>query len=126
MNCRSAAALIFTFTLHILPPSGLHAQEAIDGARMFQQRCASCHGLEAGQKKLGPHLDGIIGRRAGSIEGVRYSRAMQYSQIVWNEQSLDEFLANPRKALAGTTMIVGVPDAEQRKALIAYLAAIAN
>lgn len=126
MGYKSAAALILTVTLHAFLPAGLHAREGMDGARLFQQRCANCHAIEAGQKKIGPHLDGIIGRRAGSIEGVRYSRAMQDSQIVWNERSLDGFLANPRQALAGTTMVVGVPDAAQRKALIAYLATITN
>lgn len=123
MGYKGGAVLVLTAVFYIVQSAGLHAQ---DGARLFQQRCASCHALEAGQKKLGPHLEGIIGRRAGSVEGVRYSPAMQDSQIVWDEQSLEDFLANPRKALAGTTMVVGVPSADQRKAIITYLAAVSS
>ena len=69
---------------------------AIKGQQIFNSRCATCHALDAAQKRPGPHLDGIIGRKAGSVEGVRYSRALQDSGIVWDVATLDNFLANPR------------------------------
>ena len=62
--------------------------------------------LQVGQNTAGPHLDGIMGGKAGSVEGARYSRALQGSQIVWGEQTISNFLANPRKAVPGTTMMI--------------------
>jgi cytochrome c len=129
MDLRSAAAIAFMAALSVGHSLAASAQEAGDGERQFRQRCAACHALQAGQNKAGPHLAGIIGRKAGSVEGARYSRALQGSQIVWDDATLDNFLANPRKAVAGTTMMIGVPNADQRKAIIAYLksaAAAAN
>lgn len=96
------------------------AQET-DSEQAFQQRCGACHSLEPGRNGIGPHLSGIIGRRAGSIGGARYSEAMQNSRIVWDGQSLDTFLAAPRETVSGTRMTVGVSDAAQRAAIIAYL-----
>ena len=121
MSYGSAAALAFTLVLLLVPGSAAHAQEAGPGERVFHQRCATCHALDAGQKRPGPHLDGIIGRKAGSVEGVRYSRALQHSGIVWDVATLDNFLANPRKVVAGTSMMIAVPNADQRKAIISYL-----
>ncbi len=79
------------------------------------------YALQVGQNTAGPHLDGIMGGKAGSVEGARYSRALQGSQIVWGEQTLSNFLANPRKAVPGTTMMIGVPNEDQRNSIIAYL-----
>lgn len=110
----------------LLPSSGLFcpfpaaAQDA-DGARLFQQRCATCHSLEAGQNKLGPHLSGVIGRTAGNIEGAAYSDAMRSSGITWDGQSLDTFLTAPGRMVRGTRMTVAIPNATQRAAIIQYL-----
>jgi cytochrome c len=121
MDWRPAAAFAFTLAICLGQPVAADAQEAVDGERLFRQRCGTCHALQAGQNKAGPHLDRIMGRKAGSVEGARYSRALQGSQIVWDEPTLDNFLANPRKSVVGTTMMIGVPNAGQRKAIIAYL-----
>jgi cytochrome c len=117
MRYGPAAAIAFTLALSSAAP----AQETGDGERLFRQRCGTCHALQAGQTRAGPHLDGIIGRRAGSVDGARYSRALQDSGIVWDETALDNFLANPRKTVPGTSMMVALPNADQRKVIIAYL-----
>ena len=70
---------------------------------------------------MGPHLKGLFGRKAGTVEGARYSKAMKESGIVWSAATLDGYLANPRAYLPGTTMSVGVSKAEDRANLIAYL-----
>lgn len=101
-------------------PVSVAAQEA-DGQRLFQQRCATCHSMEPGQRKMGPQLLGIVGRTAGSVEGANYSGAMQSSGIVWDRQSLDTFLTAPRQMIRGTRMTVSIPDAAQRAAIIDYL-----
>lgn len=104
----------------LLLPAAASAQQA-DGERLFRQRCGACHTMEPGQNRVGPHLSGVIGRSAGSVEGARYSAAMQESGIVWDARSLDTFLAAPRQMVQGTTMTVGLPNAEQRAAIITYL-----
>jgi cytochrome c len=83
-------------------------------------RCAACHALA--YDRTGPRHCGLFGRRAGSVEGFDYSDAMKRSRIVWNARTLDVFLANPPKALPGTSMTyAGVPDRAERAALIAWL-----
>jgi cytochrome c len=104
----------------LLLPAAASAQQA-DGERLFRQRCSACHTVDSSQNRAGPHLSGVIGRTAGSVQGARYSDAMRESGIVWDAQSLDTFLAAPRQMVQGTTMTVGLPNAEQRAAIIAYL-----
>lgn len=83
-------------------------------------RCLACHALA--YDRTGPKHCGLFGRRAGSEPGFRYSEAMQRSKIVWNEKTLDRFLADPLKALPGTAMgYAGVKDRNERADLIAYL-----
>ena len=90
------------------------AGEAIYG------RCLACHALA--YDRTGPRHCGLIGRRAGSVKGFAYSDAMKRSKIVWNEKSLDRFIANPLKAVPGTSMgYAGVTDGKERADLIAYL-----
>jgi cytochrome c len=83
-------------------------------------RCLACHALA--YDRTGPKHCGLFGRRAGSEPGFRYSEAMRRSKIVWNEKTLDRFLADPLKALPGTAMgYAGVKDRNERADLIAYL-----
>ena len=118
---RARLSLTALLTLAgLLLPAVASAQQA-DGERLFRQRCGACHTMEPGQNRVGPHLSGIVGRTAGSVEGARYSDAMRESGIVWDAQSLDTFLAAPRQMVQATTMTVGLPNAEQRAAIIAYL-----
>jgi cytochrome c len=83
-------------------------------------RCLACHALA--YDRTGPRHCGLFGRRAGSVQGFAYSNAMKQSSIVWNEKTLNLFLANPAKAVPGTTMgYAGVKDKKERSDLIAYL-----
>jgi cytochrome c len=84
-------------------------------------RCLACHSLE--YHRTGPKHCGLFGRRAGTAAGYEeYSAAMRRSKIVWNEKTLDRFLADPLKVVPGTTMTyAGVEDAKDRADLIAYL-----
>jgi cytochrome c len=71
---------------------------------------------------MGPTMAGIVGRKAGSVNGYAYSPAMAKSGIVWNEAKLDAYMANPKGVVPGTKMAFGgVPQPEKRKAIIAYL-----
>ena len=83
--------------------------------------CAACHSTD-GSTSVGPSLKGVYGRKAGSLGGFAYSRAMRNSGGAWNENSLDAFLAEPQKAIPGNTMpFGGISDAKQRAEIVDYL-----
>ena len=83
-------------------------------------RCVACHALA--YDRTGPRHCGLLGRKAGSIKGFEYSAAMKRSKLIWTQKSLDQFLANPLKAVPGTAMgYAGVTDPKERSDLIAYL-----
>ena len=83
-------------------------------------RCLACHALA--YDRTGPRHCGLFGRRAGGVRGFAYSEAMKRSNIVWNAKTLDRFLANPLKAVPGTSMgYAGIADSKERADLIAYL-----
>ena len=85
--------------------------------------CAACHRFRAEQGTLiGPHLQGVFGRKAASIEGFAYSPALRASGLVWTPRSLEAWLANPAGFVEGTTMpFTGYRSEEDRRDLIAYL-----
>jgi cytochrome c len=83
-------------------------------------RCQGCHSIDA--NRVGPRHAGLFGRHAGSLDDYSYSDAMRASGVVWNETTLDQFLTAPRKFIPGTKMpFAGIPDAQERADLIAYL-----
>lgn len=88
------------------------------------QMCTGCHEFESGAPSgAGPNLHGVVGRVAGSLEGYPYSDALVASRVTWDEASLDLFLADPEGYIPGSEMLVGtVADAEDRAAIVAYLA----
>lgn len=95
------------------------APDQLRGEQIYA-RCMACHALA--YDRVGPRHCGLLGRRAGSVPGFAYSEAMKGSRITWDEKTLDWFLAQPMKAVPGTTMTYdGVPDAKDRADLIAYL-----
>jgi cytochrome c len=83
--------------------------------------CAACH-APAGGHGTGPSLSGVLGRRAGTLAGFRYSRAMRGSGITWDAESLDRYIANPQKVVPGNRMpFAGLEDPGQRAAIVQYL-----
>jgi cytochrome c len=98
------------------------------GAQLFASQCAMCHTLGAGgANTVGPNLHGLIGRRAGSVSGYDYSAAMRRSGIVWDEKTLDRFLADPARLVPGTRMAFpGIGERGEREELIEYLKAAAG
>lgn len=83
-------------------------------------RCLACHALA--YDRTGPRHCGLFGRRAGSVPGFAYSTAMKNSKIIWDEKTLNWFLTSPMTAIPGTAMgYAGIPDAQERVDLIAYL-----
>lgn len=98
------------------------ADEEFEAGKKIFNRCKACHQLEAGKHRLGPSLHGIFGREAGAVEGFKYSKAMLESDVVWDEETLDAYLANPREFMPGNRMsFPGLKDEEDREAVLEYL-----
>jgi cytochrome c len=95
--------------------------DAAKGEKLFET-CHACHSVEAGQNGLGPSLHGLIGRKAGEVPDFRYSPGMKRSGITWSAKTLEDFIADPQKAVPANRMpYAGNPDAGERADLIAYL-----
>lgn len=103
-------------------PAPYNTADLENGRRQFGL-CRSCHTVvEGGPNMTGPNLHGVFGRPAGSVEGYRYSEALQNAGFVWDAERLDAWLANPRTYLPGNRMtFVGLDDPKKRIDLIAYL-----
>ena len=113
--------LIYSIGLVVMTTSAQAAGDAKRGEQIFNQ-CRPCHSLEAGKNGIGPSLHGLLGRKAGTVPGYNYSPAMQRSGVVWNEDTLAKFLADPNGFIPGTKMVIaGIGDEAQRDELIAYL-----
>jgi len=97
--------------------------EAAEGKKIFNRVCNACHTDQAGgPKKLGPSLFGVVGRKAGTIEGFRYSDANKKSGVTWTPEELDKYLKDPKAVVPGTTMaFAGLKKDDDRKDVIAYL-----
>ncbi|WP_226623566.1 c-type cytochrome [Alloyangia pacifica] len=112
---------IETFVLLGLLAGGpLSAQDAAEGETVFQRRCAACHTLD-GSNRVGPSLQGLVGREAGTAEGFRYSGAMAESGLIWEPETLVQYLENPRDMVPGTRMVLRLPDEEDRRNVVEFL-----
>jgi cytochrome c len=103
-----------------------YAADPDNGADLFDSYCSDCHSVAAKiANRKGPSLYRVVGRKAGSMAGFKYSPAMQASNIVWNGTSLNAYLTNPKAVLpTGIMKYKGTPKAEDRADLIAYLATL--
>jgi len=97
------------------------AADKPDGAVLYRQRCASCHGAPDRPTTLAPNLTGVVGRKAAST-AFNYSAALKASGLTWSRANLDRFLTAPARLVPGTRMVIGVSDPAQRAALLDYLA----
>ena len=94
---------------------------AANGEKLFTV-CKTCHVAEKGVNRVGPSLWGVVGRKAGSIEGFKYSPANKNSGITWTEDNLFTYLAAPQKFMPGTYMAyAGMKSPQDRADVIAYL-----
>jgi len=116
----AAAIAALPFIAFAAPAS---AQDAEAGQRVFAQ-CRACHQVgETARNGVGPNLNGLFGREAGSVEGYNYSAAFQGLDKVWDEENFAVYIQNPRQVTPGTKMVyAGLRDEQRIKDLTAYLA----
>ncbi|HKY81354.1 MAG TPA: c-type cytochrome [Sphingobium sp.] len=95
---------------------------ALAGKKHFI-RCVACHSVSAASRPMtGPHLEGIVGRKAASVEGFHYTKILRTQTFLWDEQRLDRWLKAPQADFAGLCLpFTGLAKPEDRAALIAYL-----
>lgn len=120
-------ALSLCASLIVLAAPAARAQDAAAGQRVFNQ-CRACHVIENnGRNGVGPNLHGVVGRRAASIEGFRYSanmRELAEGGLTWTPENLNRYLANPKDLVPrGTMAFAGLRNDQQRADVIAYLQA---
>lgn len=100
--------------------------DAAAGEKVFN-KCKACHAVEAGKNKVGPSLAGIVGRKAGTVEGFAYSDAMVASGITWDDEALEAYLADPKGFMPGNKMAFpGLKKEDERENVIAFLKGAAN
>ena len=95
---------------------------AADGAKIFK-KCAACHSIvQGGANKIGPALWNVLGRKAGSVSGYKYSKAMLAHGKPWSFEEMDGFLTKPKDWIKGTKMsFAGLKNAKDRAAVILYM-----
>jgi len=106
----------------LLGMNAVFAGDPTAGAQVFK-KCLACHAVgEGAQVKIGPVLNDLIGRKAGTYEGYNYSDANKNSGLVWDEKTLAIYLKNPQAAIPKTKMVFpGLPKDSDIDDLIAYL-----
>src|SRR6478752_9450418 len=98
------------------------AQDAAAGEKVFAV-CKACHQVgDTAKNAVGPILNGLIGRKAGTVEGYNYSPANKNSGLTWDEATFTEYIQNPKAKVPGTKMTFpGLKDEQKIKDLLAYL-----
>jgi cytochrome c len=114
---RGASAMAVVLMVAHSTPS-FAAGDAAHGATVYRQ-CMICHSLD--KNGIGPSHHNVFGRAAGSVANYNYSAPLKASNIVWNETTLDQWLANPQALVPGTKMMFSVDNAQDRADVIAFL-----
>ena len=121
MNKAKFFAVALASAMALTSATAMAAGDAAKGAKVFK-KCKACHSIKAGKKKVGPSMFGVVGRKAGTAKGYRFSKAMKSSGLTWDDATLDKFLKKPRKLIKKTKMSFGgLKKEKQRADVIAYL-----
>ena len=114
--------------LSIAASSGTVLAQDLEAGEASFRKCAPCHSIgEDATNKVGPVLNGLDGRKAGSVEGFSYSDANKNSGITWNEESFKEYIRDPRTKVPGTKMIfAGIKSDKEVTDLWGYLKQFAS
>lgn len=99
------------------------AADTTSGEQLFNNNCRTCHSWKEGDNRLGPTLHGVVGRKAGSIEGFTYSQSMKQANLTWDEATLDKFIASPDSVFQNNNMkpFTGIADQATRQKIIEFM-----
>ncbi|HYI31100.1 MAG TPA: cytochrome c family protein [Bradyrhizobium sp.] len=113
---------VFVALLAVAVSGEVRAQDAAAGEKVFGV-CRACHQVgETAKNNVGPSLNGLFGRKAGTIAGYNYSAANKDSGLTWDEATFREYIKDPKAKIPGTKMIyAGLKDEQRTNDLIAYL-----
>ncbi len=113
---------MYVLTIVLLVVAPVYAQDPAAGERVFAQ-CRACHQVGPTAKNaVGPVLNGLFGRPAGTVEGYNYSAANKNSGITWDEAVFREYIKDPKAKIPGTKMVyAGLKDEKRIDDLVAYL-----
>jgi cytochrome c len=102
--------------------------DAASGQQVFNNACRTCHTTKEGDNRLGPHLNKIIGRKAGSLPDYGYSSALKGADFVWDEAKLERFIANPDELVPGNNMkpYSGLASIDDRARIVSFLRSVAS
>ena len=114
-NCKTA---VYLATMLLTMGVAHAAGDAMRGEEIYQS-CQDCHSLD--ENEVGPKHRGVFGRVAGTVPGYNYSPALKNSKIVWNEVTLDKWLADPQAFVPGSRMAFHLASAKDRADVIEYL-----
>lgn len=123
----SAAAGALTL---LLSASSLRAQQPGGdeaGQQAFNNSCRTCHSVKEGDNRLGPNLNKIVGRKAGSLPNYNYSQSMKEAGFVWDQDKLTRFMVKPDEVVSGNKMQpYGGVSAEEAAKVVAYLQGVSQ
>lgn len=115
------AAVLGLGLVVLAAPQAIAEGDPANGKKVFR-KCQACHVVNKEQNRVGPHLVGIMGRAAGAVDGFKYSKAMAESGVIWDDATLDAYLADPRGYMKGNRMAFpGLKKEKDRADVIAYL-----
>jgi cytochrome c len=115
---RTVLSLLFVMGLNGIA----HAEGDADRGEQVFTRCVACHSVEPGQNRVGPSLHDIMDQPAANVEGFNYSPALEEAGLVWDDETMAEYLRDPRGTVPGTRMaFAGLRNDEEIADVIAYL-----
>ena len=120
---RLTASLVWAFSVLIAIDALAQSGDADRGERLFAQQCKICHTIDKdGRNGVGPNLHGLFGQKAGAVSGFSFSEAMKNSGIVWDDNTVADYLKDPKSRVPGTKMVyAGLKQPAQLDDMIAYL-----
>lgn len=122
MSMRFAAQLCVAVCIAAAIPHLAHAQDAVRGKQLYEQRCIGCHSETA--NRIGPKHIGVVGRKAGGVTDFEYSDALKKSTLIWDAANLAAWLANPEAVIPGQRMSYRTDNAQDREDIVRYLATL--
>jgi len=125
-KCLRAIAGAGALAWLLSAPASLAQQPASDDAAQqpLNNSCRPCHSVKEGDNRLGPNLNKIVGRKAGSLPNYNYSSSMKEAGFVWDQDKLTRFMVKPDEVVSGNKMQpYGGVSAEEAGKIVAYLQA---